>query len=193
MNDTAPSGCTTRQPVRLVITVPEPQVPTPLIDWLHQRPEFRLSVAETGRRAPLGDSVLVAVVAESLLPGLFDLLKSWLAGQRAGAGLRVRLGEATLEIQADGRTDPLRLLADLRRGADARGADGRGADARGADARGADVRSADVRGADGGADARSVDARRDDPRRADARGADGRSANGLVAGVPPAPDRREAS
>ncbi|ASW55981.1 hypothetical protein [Plantactinospora sp. KBS50] len=124
MSGTAMPGCPTRptrQPVRLVITAPARHVQVSLIDWIHQRPEFRLTVAETGRRAGWGDRVLVAVVAESLLPGLFDLLHGWLAGQqtrtgpRNRTGLRVRLGDLGVEVQVDGRSDPLRLLAEARR------------------------------------------------------------------------------
>ncbi len=111
-----------RQPVRLVITAPGQPGRTSLIDWLHQRPEFRTSVRDTGRRtggrAGFSDAVIIAVVAESLLPGLFDLLKTWLAGQRSETSIRMRVGDSELEVQVTGRTDPLRLLAEVRRGLD---------------------------------------------------------------------------
>ncbi|NBE83687.1 effector-associated constant component EACC1 [Micromonospora rubida] len=107
-----PTGA--RQPVRLVLvprTARPPRVP--LLEWLHQRPEFRAGVRDGGRtggRPGFSDAVIIAVVAQALLPGLFGLLQSWVDQQRTEVTVRVRAGESEVEIQVNGRTDATKLI-----------------------------------------------------------------------------------
>ncbi|MER5702943.1 hypothetical protein ABT023_13505 [Micromonospora sp. NPDC002296] len=108
-----PNGA--RQPVRLVLvprTARPPRVP--LLTWLHQRPEFRAGVRDsggrTGGRPGFSDAVVIAVVAQALLPGLFGLLQSWVDQQRTEVTVRVQVGESEVEIQVNGRTDATKLI-----------------------------------------------------------------------------------
>ncbi|MEV2239855.1 hypothetical protein [Micromonospora sp. NPDC049891] len=117
MTDTNP---TARQPVRLQMVVDRRRpAAVSLVDWIHRRPEFRTSVrdlgARTGGRAGFSEAVIIAVVAQSLLPGLFALLQTWLSQQPSGATVRMRIGESEVEIQVTGRTDPRQLLEQVTR------------------------------------------------------------------------------
>jgi hypothetical protein len=111
-----------KQPVRLQL-IPDLRQPAQvaLIDWIHRRPEYRATVRDTGRRAGAGgrggfsDAVIIAVVAQSLLPGLFSLLQTWVGQQRSGATVRMRIGESEVEVQVTGRTDPAQLLDQVTR------------------------------------------------------------------------------
>ncbi|NGM12001.1 effector-associated constant component EACC1 [Verrucosispora sioxanthis] len=117
MTDTYPAA---RQPVRLqMITDRRRPAPVSLIDWIHRRAEFRTGVRDlggrTGGRAGFSEAVIIAVVAQSLLPGLFALLQTWLSQQPSGATVRMRVGESEVEIQVTGRTDPRQLLDQVTR------------------------------------------------------------------------------
>ena len=46
-----------------------------------------------------------------LLPGLFNLLQSWVDQQRTEASIRIQSGDTEVELQVSGRTDSARLLA----------------------------------------------------------------------------------
>ncbi|WP_229400140.1 effector-associated constant component EACC1 [Micromonospora okii] len=105
-----------RQPVRLVLT-PRAAAPVrvPLLAWLHQRPELRASVREagggrSGGRPGFSDAVIIAVVAQALLPGLFNLLQSWVDQQRTEVSVRVQAGDVEVELQVNGRTDATALI-----------------------------------------------------------------------------------
>ncbi|MER5453932.1 hypothetical protein ABT008_04055 [Micromonospora sp. NPDC002389] len=109
-----------RQPVRLqMITTLRQPAQVPLVDWIHRRPEFRAGVRDlsgrTGGRAGFSEAVIIAVVAQSLLPGLFALLQTWLSQQPSGATVRMRIGESEVEVQVTGRTDPRQLLDQVTR------------------------------------------------------------------------------
>lgn len=106
------------RPVRLVLTpVLKQPARTSLVDWIHQRPEYRAGVKDTqrnlGGRAAFSDGVIIAIVAHALLPGLFDLLKTWLAQQSGEAIIRVRVADSEVEVQVTGRTDVRQLLTDV--------------------------------------------------------------------------------
>ncbi|MCI4061717.1 hypothetical protein MRQ36_03650 [Micromonospora sp. R77] len=118
------------RPVRLVLT---PRVTRPvqvgLLPWLHRRPEFRATVrdpAATGGRPGFSDAVIIAVVAQGLLPGLFNLVQSWVDQQRTEVSIRVQSADGEVELQVNGRTDPAALLAQATRAL--REAGGNGAD-----------------------------------------------------------------
>ncbi|RKN18756.1 hypothetical protein D7147_15095 [Micromonospora musae] len=105
-----------RQPFRLTITPRQRQAPpVTLLDWIHRRPEYRPVVRSAGGagggRAGFSDAVIIAVVAQALLPGLFNLLQSWVDQQRTEASIRIQTGETEVELQVNGRTDSARLLA----------------------------------------------------------------------------------
>jgi hypothetical protein len=109
-----------RQPVRLqMITDLRQPARVSLIDWIHRRPEFRTGVRDrggrTGGRAGFSEAVIIAVVAQSLLPGLFALLQTWISQQPSGASVRMRIGESEVEVQVTGRTDPKQLLDQVTR------------------------------------------------------------------------------
>ncbi|MDG4814411.1 MULTISPECIES: hypothetical protein [unclassified Micromonospora] len=105
-----------RQPVRLVLTPRAARPPrVPLLSWIHQRPEFRAAVraaggGRSGGRPGFSDAVIIAVVAQALLPGLFNLLQSWVDQQRTEVSVRVQAGESEVEIQVNGRTDATKLI-----------------------------------------------------------------------------------
>ncbi|MEK8110029.1 hypothetical protein NKG94_48070 [Micromonospora sp. M12] len=46
-----------------------------------------------------------------MLPGLFNLLQSWVDQQRTEASIRIQTGDTEVELQVSGRTDSARLLA----------------------------------------------------------------------------------
>lgn len=104
------------RPVRLLLTPRAGRPPrVPLVTWLHQRPEFRAAVRDpaagrAGGRPGFSDAVIIAVVAQGLLPGLFNLLQSWVDQQRTEVSVRVQVGDAEVELQVNGRTDPAKLL-----------------------------------------------------------------------------------
>ncbi|MFI7488203.1 hypothetical protein ACIBXA_07445 [Micromonospora echinaurantiaca] len=105
----------TRQPVRLTITPRHRQRPqVALLDWIHRRPEYRPAVRPAGGggggRPGFSDAVIIAVLAQGLLPGLFNLLQSWVDQQRTEASVRIQSGETEVELQVNGRTDAARLL-----------------------------------------------------------------------------------
>ncbi|MEO3746208.1 hypothetical protein [Plantactinospora sp. B5E13] len=108
------------QPVHLILTAHSASSPQQgLGDWLRRHPEYRNAVRETrGRqdgRAGFSDAVIIAVVAQALLPGLFQVLQTWVAQQRRDTRVRLRVGEAEVEFQVTGRTDPKELLAEVTR------------------------------------------------------------------------------
>ncbi|TDB99401.1 hypothetical protein E1091_06975 [Micromonospora fluostatini] len=103
-----------RQPVRLLLA-PRTTAPArvPLLDWIHRRPEYRAGVRQAGGRggrAGFSDAVIIAVVAQALLPGLFNLLQSWVDQQRTEVSVRVQAGETEVEIQVTGRTNAAALV-----------------------------------------------------------------------------------
>ncbi|MFC8619217.1 hypothetical protein ACFT9M_22740 [Micromonospora purpureochromogenes] len=103
------------RPVRMVLT-PRTARPArvPLLAWIHRRPEFRAAVRDAaggqGGRPGFSDAVIIAVVAQGLLPGLFNLVQSWVDQQRTEVSIRIQVGDAEAEIQVNGRTDPTKLL-----------------------------------------------------------------------------------
>jgi hypothetical protein len=107
------------RPVRLILTSSVGAPPrVSLIDWIHRRPEFRPAVRDAGGgrpggRAGFSDAVIIAVVAHSLLPGLFGLIQTWITEQRSQTTVRVLVADSEIEVQVDGRADPHRLIADL--------------------------------------------------------------------------------
>ncbi|MEU4715771.1 hypothetical protein AB0F73_19210 [Micromonospora purpureochromogenes] len=103
------------RPVRMVLTPRTARPPrVPLLAWIHRRPEFRAAVRDAaagqGGRPGFSDAVIIAVVAQGLLPGLFNLLQSWVDQQRTEVSIRIQVGDAEAEIQVNGRTDPTKLL-----------------------------------------------------------------------------------
>ncbi|MDI5942577.1 hypothetical protein QLR68_31570 [Micromonospora sp. DH15] len=54
--------------------------------------------------------MIIAVVAQALLPGLFHLWQSWVDQQRTEVSVRVQAGESEVEIQFNGRTDATKLI-----------------------------------------------------------------------------------
>ncbi|NES12192.1 MULTISPECIES: hypothetical protein [Micromonospora] len=104
------------RPVRLLLATRATHPPrVPLVTWLHRRPEFRAAVRDpaagrAGGRPGFSDAVIIAVVAQGLLPGLFNLLQSWVDQQRHEVSVRVQVGDAEVELQVNGRTDPAKLL-----------------------------------------------------------------------------------
>jgi hypothetical protein len=108
------------QPVRLILTAHPNQPPRiPLIDWIHRDPRYRAAVRDSGGRrdgrAGFSDAVIIAVVAEALLPGLFGLLQTWVTEQRTETHIRVRVGDSEIEVKVTGRSDPKALLAEVTR------------------------------------------------------------------------------
>ncbi|WP_434740957.1 effector-associated constant component EACC1 [Micromonospora sp. SH-82] len=107
-----------RQPVRLLLTPRTTRPPqVPLLTWLHRRPEFRTGVRDSGGsggRAGFSDAVIIAVVAQALLPGLFKLVQSWVDQQRTEVSIRVQSGSTEVEIQVNGRTDATKLIDQAR-------------------------------------------------------------------------------
>ncbi|MEU7801174.1 hypothetical protein AB0J14_12195 [Micromonospora arborensis] len=105
-----------RQPVRLTIS-PRHRQPPPvaLLDWIHRSPQYRPVVRQAGGggggRPGFSDAVIIAVLAQGLLPGLFNLLQSWVDQQRTEASIRIQAGDTEVELQVSGRTDSARLLA----------------------------------------------------------------------------------
>ncbi|MFC4150256.1 hypothetical protein ACFO0M_28720 [Micromonospora mangrovi] len=117
-------------PVRLLLT---PRASRPvqvgLLPWIHRRPEFRAAVRDattTGGRPGFSDAVIIAVVAQGLLPGLFNLVQSWVDQQRTEVSIRVQVADAEVELQVSGRTNPTSLLEQTTRAL--REATGGGAD-----------------------------------------------------------------
>lgn len=105
-----------RLPVRLTINPRQRhQPPVALLDWIHRSPEYRQVVRQAGGggggRPGFSDAVIIAVLAQGLLPGLFNLLQSWVDQQRTEASIRIQAGDAEVELQVTGRTDSARLLA----------------------------------------------------------------------------------
>lgn len=102
--------------VRLVLTPRGAHPPrVPLLTWLHRRPEFRATVREAGGgqaggRAGFSDAVIIAVVAQAFLPGLFNLLQTWVQQQRTEVSVRLQVGDGEVELQVSGRTDATKLL-----------------------------------------------------------------------------------
>jgi hypothetical protein len=120
----ARTGQTTRQranqPVRLILTAYSAQPPQQALgDWIRRHPEYRNTVRDTGGRqdgrAGFSDAVVIAVVAQALLPGLFKLLQTWVAQQRRETQVRMRVGESEIEFYVTGRTDPRALLTEVTR------------------------------------------------------------------------------
>ncbi|MBM0233136.1 hypothetical protein JNW91_15455 [Micromonospora sp. STR1_7] len=111
MTDSDPAA---RLPVRLTIN-PRQRQPPPvaLLDWIHRSPAYRPVVrqANGGGRPGFSDAVIIAVLAQGLLPGLFNLLQSWVDQQRTEASIRIQAGDTEVELQVTGRTDSARLLA----------------------------------------------------------------------------------
>ncbi|MEH0820545.1 MULTISPECIES: effector-associated constant component EACC1 [unclassified Micromonospora] len=102
-------------PVRMMLTPRAARPPrVPLLTWIHRRPEFRAAVRDAGAgqggRPGFSDAVIIAVVAQALLPGLFNLLQSWVDQQRTEVSVRIQVGDSEAEIQVNGRTDPTTLL-----------------------------------------------------------------------------------
>ncbi|GGO15626.1 effector-associated constant component EACC1 [Micromonospora parathelypteridis] len=110
------SDTAARQPVRLTIS-PRHRQPPPvaLLDWIHRSPQYRPVVRQAGGggggRPGFSDAVIIAVLAQGLLPGLFNLLQSWVDQQRTEASIRIQAGDTEVELQVSGRTDSARLLA----------------------------------------------------------------------------------
>ncbi|MEV0430348.1 hypothetical protein ACIBPB_08735 [Micromonospora sp. NPDC049836] len=117
------------EPVRLLLAPRAGRPPTvPLLAWLHRRPEFRAAVRDAGAgrggRPGFSDAVIIAVVAQGLLPGLFNLLQSWVDQQRTEVSVRLRVGDAEVELQVNGRTDAGKLLEQATRALPRAGQDG---------------------------------------------------------------------
>ncbi|WFE93913.1 hypothetical protein [Micromonospora sp. WMMD987] len=94
---------------------------TPLLTWLHRDPRYRAVVRDAGRaggRAGFSDAVIIAVVAQGLLPGLFNLVQSWVDQQRTEVSIRLQVGDSEVELQVSGRTDPTKLLDQAQRALD---------------------------------------------------------------------------
>ncbi|MEU8185225.1 hypothetical protein AB0B86_31150 [Micromonospora sp. NPDC049047] len=109
------SDSVARHPVRLTIS-PRHRQPPPisLLDWIRRNPQYQPVVRQAGGgggRPGFTDAVLIAVLAQGLLPGLFNLLQSWVDQQRTEASVRIQAGDTEVELQVSGRTDSARLLA----------------------------------------------------------------------------------
>ncbi|MEU0548113.1 hypothetical protein [Micromonospora sp. NPDC005979] len=109
------SDAAARLPVRLTINPRQRQpAAVDLLTWIHRRPEYRPMVRAAGGgggRPGFSDAVIIAVLAQGLLPGLFNLLQSWVDQQRTEASIRIQSGDTEVELQVSGRTDSARLLA----------------------------------------------------------------------------------
>ncbi|MFG3641436.1 hypothetical protein ACGF3C_14335 [Micromonospora sp. NPDC047762] len=108
------SDAAARLPIRLTINPRQRQSPSvDLLTWIHRRPEYRpvVRTAGGGGRPGFSDAVIIAVLAQGLLPGLFNLLQSWVDQQRTEASIRIQAGDTEVELQVSGRTDSARLLA----------------------------------------------------------------------------------
>ncbi|WP_432898876.1 effector-associated constant component EACC1 [Micromonospora matsumotoense] len=106
-------------PARLVLA-PRAAGPhrVPLLTWLHRDPRYRTLVRDAGQaggRPGFSDAVIIAVVAQGLLPGLFNLVQSWVDQQRTEVSIRLQVGDSEVEIQVNGRTDPAKLLDQAQR------------------------------------------------------------------------------
>ncbi|WP_431919467.1 effector-associated constant component EACC1 [Micromonospora wenchangensis] len=109
-------------PARLVLAARAagPQRTT-LLAWLHRDPRYRALVRDAGPgsgaggRAGFSDAVIIAVVAQGLLPGLFNLVQSWVDQQRTEVSIRLQVGDSEVEIQVNGRTDAAKLIDEARR------------------------------------------------------------------------------
>ncbi|MET8045042.1 hypothetical protein ABZU25_29780 [Micromonospora sp. NPDC005215] len=113
MTDSDPAA---RLPVRLTINPRQRQQPSvALLDWIQRNPQYRPVVRQAGGggggRPGFSDAVIIAVLAQGLLPGLFNLLQSWVDQQRTEASIRIQAGDTAVELQVSGRTDSARLLA----------------------------------------------------------------------------------
>ncbi|MEV6798605.1 hypothetical protein AB0M91_09685 [Micromonospora rifamycinica] len=109
-------------PARLVLA-PRAAGPQrmPLLTWLHRDPRYRAMVRDAGQgggRAGFSDAVIIAVVAQGLLPGLFNLVQSWVDQQRTDVSIRLQVGDSEVELQVSGRTDPTKLLDQAQRALD---------------------------------------------------------------------------
>ncbi|MEU5673567.1 hypothetical protein ABZ749_25070, partial [Micromonospora sp. NPDC047753] len=72
------SDAAARLPIRLTINPRQRQSPSvDLLTWIHRRPEYRpvVRTAGGGGRPGFSDAVIIAVLAQGLLPGLFNLLQ----------------------------------------------------------------------------------------------------------------------
>lgn len=110
------SNAAARLPVRLTINPRQRQPPSvDLLAWIHRQPEYRPVVRQAGGggggRPGFSDAVIIAVLAQGLLPGLFNLLQSWVDQQRTEVSIRIQAGDTEVELQVSGRTDSARLLA----------------------------------------------------------------------------------
>ncbi|MET8232523.1 hypothetical protein ABZS77_17815 [Micromonospora sp. NPDC005298] len=109
------SDAAARSPLRLTINPRQRhQPPVALLDWIHRDPRYRPVVRQGGGgggRPGFSDAVIIAVLAQGLLPGLFNLLQSWVDQQRTEASIRIQAGDTEVELQVNGRTDTTRLLA----------------------------------------------------------------------------------
>ncbi|MBO4163697.1 MULTISPECIES: effector-associated constant component EACC1 [Micromonospora] len=106
-------------PARLVLA-PRAAGPhrVPLLAWLHRDPRYRTLVRDAGQaggRPGFSDAVIIAVVAQGLLPGLFNLVQSWVDQQRTEVSIRLQVGDSEVEIQVSGRSDPAKLLDEAQR------------------------------------------------------------------------------
>ncbi|WP_422755398.1 effector-associated constant component EACC1 [Micromonospora sp. WMMD708] len=109
-------------PARLVLA-PRAAGPqrTTLLAWLHRDPRYRALVRDAGPgggaggRAGFSDAVIIAVVAQGLLPGLFNLVQSWVDQQRTEVSIRLQVGDSEVEIQVNGRTDAAKLFDEAQR------------------------------------------------------------------------------
>ncbi|MBM7084064.1 effector-associated constant component EACC1 [Micromonospora sp. WMMD734] len=94
---------------------------TTLLAWLHRDPHYRALVRDAGAaggaggRAGFSDAVIIAVVAQGLLPGLFNLVQSWVDQQRTEVSIRLQVGDSEVEIQVNGRTDAAKLFDEAQR------------------------------------------------------------------------------
>ena len=68
------------------------------------------AAGRAGGHPGFSDAVIIAVVAQGLLPGLFNLVQSWVDQQRTDVSIRIQVADAEVEIQVNGRTDATRLL-----------------------------------------------------------------------------------
>ena len=99
------SDTAARQPVRLTIS-PRHRQPPPvaLLDWIQRSPQYRPMVRQAGGgggRPGFSDAVIIAVLAQGLLPGLFNLLQSWVDQQRTEASIRIQAGDTEVELPGE--------------------------------------------------------------------------------------------